>query len=111
MYFPLRLLFRSSLLLAGTLLVRSAPPVPRAQDPGPGADDPRAARVEATLDAMAELGRWSGTALVAHEGRVLVHRARGLADREHGVPNTVATRYRVASISKALGTSAGFAQA
>jgi len=59
-------------------------------------------RVEETLDAMAALGRWNGTALVAHEGRILVHRGYGLADFENGVANTTETRFRIASISKAF---------
>ncbi len=38
--------------------------------------------------------------LIAHEGRILHEAGYGLADVEHGIPNTPRTRYRLASVSK-----------
>jgi D-alanyl-D-alanine carboxypeptidase len=44
--------------------------------------------------------RFSGAVLVAKNGQVLFSRAYGLADRERGIPNTVATRFRIGSMNK-----------
>jgi len=38
--------------------------------------------------------------LIAHEGRILHEAGYGLADVEHGIPNTPRTRFRLASVSK-----------
>jgi D-alanyl-D-alanine carboxypeptidase len=44
--------------------------------------------------------RFSGAVLVAKNGQVLFSGAYGLADRERGIPNTVATRFRIGSMNK-----------
>ena len=44
--------------------------------------------------------QFSGTVLVAREGKVLLDRGYGLADREWSIAATPATRFRVASITK-----------
>jgi len=44
--------------------------------------------------------RFSGTVLVAKNGQVLFRGAYGRADREGGIPNTVATRFRIGSMNK-----------
>lgn len=43
---------------------------------------------------------YSGTALVARRGEILLHKGYGLADRERAVPNTTATLFNVASVGK-----------
>lgn len=43
---------------------------------------------------------FSGSVLVARHGQVLLRQAHGLADREHGIPNTLATRFRTGSAGK-----------
>lgn len=43
---------------------------------------------------------FSGAVLVAHDGKPLFAAAYGLANRDHAVPNTLATRFRIGSISK-----------
>lgn len=62
--------------------------------------DDRPARMHEYLAAAAALGQFSGSVLVAEEGRVLVDTAFGLANIELGVPNAPETRFRVASITK-----------
>ena len=44
--------------------------------------------------------RFSGVVLVEKDGRVLVRKAYGLADRERGVPNTPDTSFMIMSVSK-----------
>ena len=54
------------------------------------------ARVE--QDAAAD--RFSGAVLIAHDGKPVLQQAYGLADREHHLPNTVDTRFRIGSMNK-----------
>lgn len=52
------------------------------------------------VDGLARDDEFSGAVLVARDGRVLFRRAYGLADRKHTIPNSVRTRFAVASIQK-----------
>jgi CubicO group peptidase (beta-lactamase class C family) len=61
--------------------------------------DPVGADLDRYLSRLAAYG-YSGSALVARGGRVLLHRGYGLADREHLRPYTAETLFDVASISK-----------
>jgi D-alanyl-D-alanine carboxypeptidase len=45
-------------------------------------------------------GHFAGAALVARDGKPIFAEAYGLADREHKVPNTLATRFRIGSMNK-----------
>lgn len=47
-----------------------------------------------------DAGCFSGTILIAREGKVLFKKAYGLANREFGVPNAPATRFHISSVSK-----------
>ncbi len=58
------------------------------------------ASVEALLRKSAAADRFSGTALVAKDGRTLFSSAYGLADRERGISNTLDTRFRIGSMNK-----------
>ncbi|HEX3466086.1 MAG TPA: serine hydrolase domain-containing protein [Candidatus Elarobacter sp.] len=44
--------------------------------------------------------RFAGAVLVAKDGRTVFARAYGLSDREHSVPNTLETRFRIGSMNK-----------
>lgn len=48
----------------------------------------------------AAAGTFSGAVLVAKNGRAVVAKAYGLADRERKVPNTLGTRFRIGSMNK-----------
>jgi CubicO group peptidase (beta-lactamase class C family) len=48
----------------------------------------------------------SGTVMIVKDGKVVFHKAYGLADRESGRPNTLATLYDVGSIAKTFTASA-----
>jgi CubicO group peptidase (beta-lactamase class C family) len=56
----------------------------------------------AAVDALARGTGFSGVVRVDRAGQVLVERAYGLAHRGFGVPNTPATRFGVASVTKGL---------
>lgn len=59
-----------------------------------------AKKAHSYLQALTDLDRFSGSALVAIDGDVLFSRSYGLANREHEVPNKPQTRFCLASVSK-----------
>ena len=87
------------LLSAG---IASCAPAPRAQPGGPPAAraDARWARLDSLARAYHVAGRFDGAVLVAAHGRVIYEGAFGAAVREWHVPNTVDTRFRIASTTK-----------
>lgn len=56
--------------------------------------------LEAYLAEQAKADEFSGTVLVAKDGRVLYEKAFGLANKEFTVPNRVDTKYNLGSINK-----------
>lgn len=52
------------------------------------------------MKSYADYGKFNGTVLVARKGEVIYKEAFGKANFEWGVPNQVATKYRLASVSK-----------
>jgi D-alanyl-D-alanine carboxypeptidase len=56
--------------------------------------------VDAHAAAEAAADRFSGALLIARDGKVVLEKAWGLADRESKVPNTVDTRFRIGSMNK-----------
>src|SRR5262245_37789606 len=52
------------------------------------------------MDARLKVSKFSGTVLIAKNGQPLFARGYGLANVEHDVPNTVKTKFRLASVSK-----------
>lgn len=59
-----------------------------------------------TLMRQYESQGFSGTVLVAKDGRVLLHRGYGLADRARGVRNGTGTLYEIASLTKTFTAAA-----
>jgi len=58
------------------------------------------ARVGALLDEQAKADLFSGVVLLAHDGEVLLHEARGLASSEYQAANRPDTRFNLGSINK-----------
>lgn len=71
-----------------------------AQGAEPPAPADVVAKVEAYMDAQVARDKFSGSILVGRDGTVLFRRGYGLANREHGVPNTPETKFRLASLTK-----------
>ena len=59
-----------------------------------------AAQIDEYMKAATELGRFSGSILVAQEGKVVISKGYGFANLEHGIPNTPETKFRIGSITK-----------
>jgi len=58
------------------------------------------ARVDNMLTEMARGGNFTGSFLVAQDGKVLLSQGYGLADRAQGIPNTPRTRFHLGSMTK-----------
>lgn len=61
------------------------------------------------LQAQVKVNGFSGAVLVAQKGKVIYKKPFGLANREWNVPNTIQTKFRIASITKQF-TAAGILQ-
>ena len=64
---------------------------------------------DAYLTELATNDEFAGVVLVARDGKPLFTKAYGLANREHGVPNRMETRFRLGSMNKMF-TSVAIAQ-
>lgn len=64
------------------------------------ADSRLANQFEIYLKPFADTGNFTGAVLIARKGRVLFRHAYGMANFELRVPNSVATRFHIASVSK-----------
>lgn len=58
------------------------------------------AKVDEYLKAHVDQGRFSGTVLIAQGDDVIVRQGYNQADREHDVPNTPETKFRLGSVTK-----------
>jgi CubicO group peptidase (beta-lactamase class C family) len=56
--------------------------------------------IERQLDGLAAEGDLSGVILIARDDRILIERAFGMADREAKIPNTLDTKFGIASVGK-----------
>lgn len=61
-----------------------------------------AASVDAYVEPLVQAGQFSGVILVTQNGHVTYERAFGMADRKKKIPNTVDTRFCIASITKSM---------
>jgi CubicO group peptidase (beta-lactamase class C family) len=66
-------------------------------------------KLDAYLTQSTEKDEFSGVVLVAKEGKTIFKKAYGMADRELNIPNTLNTRFSLASINKTF-TAAAIAQ-
>ena len=76
---------------ASGLVVRARPPVVVVED---------LPQLKASLDVLADRGRFTGAVLVARGDQVLFRQVYGMADREAGRPFDLDTPLRLASVSK-----------
>ncbi len=58
------------------------------------------AAVRDKLQRQTAAGRFAGAVLIAKDGRPVFAQAYGLANREHKIPNTLQTRFRIGSMNK-----------
>jgi Beta-lactamase len=77
-----------------------APPLPPNSFPSRGTDAELVAALRKRLEDQTAAGRFSGDILVAKDGKPFFEEAYGLSDREHRVPKTLQTRFRIGSMNK-----------
>ena len=65
-----------------------------------------AAKVDEYIAAQMQVNQFSGAVLIAREGKVLVRKGYGMANREWEVPNTPLTKFRLGSITKQFTSAA-----
>ncbi|HEX4963928.1 MAG TPA: serine hydrolase domain-containing protein [Thermoanaerobaculia bacterium] len=85
---------RRALLLFALLVATTAPGSSRV------APESLPAKVDAYLAPYVAAGDFNGTVLLAKEGKVLVRKGYGFANRELGVANGPETKFQIASVSK-----------
>lgn len=68
--------------------------------PGPLTLDAVVSELRAFVDRLAQAEAFSGSVLLAKDGKPLYSDARGLADRNHGVPNAIDTKFNLGSMNK-----------
>lgn len=83
-------------LAMGMILAAASVP---AREPVPAADEV-ASKVEEYMAARVKRDDFSGSILIARDGQAVVRQGYGLANREHDVPNSPATKFRLGSITK-----------
>jgi CubicO group peptidase (beta-lactamase class C family) len=57
------------------------------------------ARIDTKLTQMTRDGAFTGSVLIAQEGKILLNKGYGMADRLQGIPNTPQTRFHLGSMT------------
>lgn len=107
--FPRRMLLILLLALSGCVAPRPEPTPVVAPPPAPTPAPETVAEgnpYAAYMITLAEQQGFSGAILVARGDEVLFQGAYGMANRSYKVPNTVETRFRIASLSKQFAATA-----
>lgn len=88
----------SSLAALGLLLLAftSSAQVPATVSPNQDV----VARINEYMDAVVKSGKFNGSLLIAHDGKVVVSKGYGMSNFELEVPNTPQTKFRIGSITK-----------
>ncbi|MBU1219180.1 serine hydrolase [Myxococcota bacterium] len=62
--------------------------------------DPRVQKLDVLMSAFVEKDKFSGVVLAMREDKVLYGKAFGYANRQHEIPNTMDTKFRIGSVTK-----------
>jgi CubicO group peptidase (beta-lactamase class C family) len=77
------------------------PAMPEGNDALPPRDDADfAQRAAAVFDALAARDRFAGTVVIVHDGKTILARAWGLANRAWSAPNQLDTKFNLGSMNK-----------
>ena len=63
-------------------------------------------KIDEYMNAAVKVDRFSGTILVARDGKLIASKGYGMADLENDVPNTPETKFRLGSITKQFTSAA-----
>jgi CubicO group peptidase (beta-lactamase class C family) len=84
---------------AGSGSGAAAPPPPASK---PAAGDPDLERIKSYLADQARLGRFSGAAMIAKDGKPLLLEAAGMASKRFRAPNRADTKFNLGSLNKSF---------
>jgi len=59
-------------------------------------------KADSYLNAIHNVGEFSGTVLVAHKGQIKFHKGYGFASKRFKIPNSPSTKFRVGSVTKSF---------
>jgi CubicO group peptidase (beta-lactamase class C family) len=93
----------SRVLVTLVLVFAYRDPAPTAlgqSKPGARASKDYAKTADALMSVYAQAGRFACTVLVAQHGAAIFRKAYGFANREWSIPNTLETKFRIASVTK-----------
>ena len=79
---------------------KSQPPTPTSKPSGLDIESETIARIDARLAQMTQDGTFTGSVLIALDGKILLSKGYGLSDRVRGIANTPQTRFRLGSVTK-----------
>ena len=91
---------RPGRVLAGWVLAVFLPALSALAKPSPPSPQELQTRVEEYMSARVNRNHFSGSILIAREGKVLFSKGYGMANHELDVPNTPHTKFRLGSITK-----------
>ena len=80
--------------------IQPARPPKSLPEPPPLTGEQAKNELDAFLDRLARAEAFSGTALLARDGHVVFEAARGIADRNHGVPMRLESKLNLGSMNK-----------
>src|SRR5436305_8211543 len=60
----------------------------------------KASKIDQLMSLYNKYGQFNGSALVADNGQVILHKGYGLANMEWNIPNTADTKFRLGSVTK-----------
>ena len=96
------LLTLSACGLAKTVPFSMPSPTATPLPPRPVIESEAIDRLDAKLAQMTQDGTYSGSVLIAQDGKILLSKVYGLADRAQGIPNTPQTRFHLGSTTKTI---------
>jgi CubicO group peptidase (beta-lactamase class C family) len=94
----MRLIHRAPLPVRALILIALASATVQAQQQQPSSQ--LASRVDEYMNAAARAGKFSGSVLLARDGKVILSKGYGMASLELMTPNTPQMKFRIGSLSK-----------
>lgn len=87
----------------------ASPPPGKASKKMPATDDAASTELDALVKKLEKENIFSGNVLVARNGKILFHKAYGLASKEYSIPNNLSTKFIIGSVNKMF-TATGILQ-
>jgi len=103
MHFSNTRIYRGALLFVLSLLIV---PIVEAQTSTISTSEQIVAKVNEYMDAAQKVDKFSGTILIARDGKPIISKGYGMANYEWDIPNTPQTEFRLGSVTKQFTSAA-----